>query len=140
MIKIPLKKLVSGHIIIELIIKDLSLNMIVDTGASGTLLSQSVAITLNLISTESEEKAIGANSMELDIAMLPPMDLYHDKTLILSDAPVLMLDMEGINTALKETDDIDVHGLIGADFLSRTQAIIDYSTETLSLRVTDDKV
>ena len=38
----------------------------------------------------------------------------------------ILIDLSHVNEALKEVDELSVHGIIGADFLKQTRAVIDY--------------
>ena len=38
----------------------------------------------------------------------------------------ILMDLSHVNEALKEVDELSVHGIIGAYFLKQTRAIIDY--------------
>jgi hypothetical protein len=38
----------------------------------------------------------------------------------------ILMDLSHVNEALKETNELPIHGIIGADFLKQTRAIIDY--------------
>jgi len=58
-------------------------------------------------------------------------------SLRLDSLPVSVLDLDNINQALRGAGAEAVDGIVGADFLSRKRAIIDYGATRLWLRDAD---
>ena len=48
---------------------------------------------------------------------------------------LVLFDLQHVNTALKEHDARTVDGIIGADVLKKSKAVIDYSKKRLYLKI-----
>ncbi len=132
-IKIPFTQLSTGHIVVQIEMEGNTLSMIVDTGSSGTLISSVIAQELKLKTESSEEKAMGASSHEIEVSTVDNITLTYQGKFLITEVMIIVMEMEGINTAIQETDDIVIDGILGADILSRTSAVIDYGASELSL-------
>jgi len=123
----------SGHIVTKATLNGHSGRFIVDTGASATCVDQSLYKEFQL-TTEFMEKQIGTAS-----GSLRPR-ISHKNTLELGDwndedTTVLAMDMSFVNTALKAEGMNSIQGLLGADFLITSKAIIDYRGKWLFLKL-----
>jgi hypothetical protein len=43
----------------------------------------------------------------------------------------VLFDLSHVNEALQQTNEKEVHGILGADFLKRTRSVIDYGRNCL---------
>ncbi len=125
-IQAPLRIMSTGHLLLEIIIRDYPLQMIVDTGASQTLLSPEAARHLGLELSTTDERATGAGGRDLQMHMTHDITIAYGDEVLLSDTSVAVLDIHDIREALHLTEGIYIDGVIGADLLLHTQAIIDY--------------
>ncbi len=123
----------SSHIVTKASINGHEGRFIIDTGASATCVDQSLYKEFQL-TTEFMEKQIGTAS-----GSLRPRVSYKN-TLELGDwsdedVTLLSMDMSFVNNALKTEGMRPIQGLLGADFLIASSAIIDYRSKWLFLKL-----
>jgi len=123
----------SGHIVTKASLNGHTGRFIVDTGASATCVDQDLYKEFQL-TTEFMEKQIGTAS-----GSLRPR-ISHENTLELGDwndqdTTVLSMDMSFVNSALKAEKMRSIQGLLGADFLIASKAIIDYRSKWIFLKL-----
>lgn len=123
----------SGHIVTKAQLNGHQGRFIIDTGASATCVDQLLYKEFQL-TTEFMEKQIGTAS-----GSLRPR-ISHSNTLELGewcdqDTTVLSMDMSFVNNALKTEGMRSIQGLLGADFLIASNAIIDYRGKWLFLKL-----
>ena len=123
--RIPLKKIKSGHYTFSAKINSISGIFILDTGASTSCIGFSQNSFFNLKNEVSEIKAAGAGAinMKTEIAKNNSLSIGSWK---LSNIDFVVFDLSHVNQALSQVDESAVHGIIGADFLKQTRAVIDY--------------
>ena len=87
----------------------------------------------NLHAEESETKAAGAGATDMETLKSENnfLEIGKWKTL---DCNLVLFDLTHVNTALTQHDAKEVHGIIGADILEDSKAIIDYNTMILYLK------
>jgi predicted aspartyl protease len=122
----------SGHIVTKASINGYLGRFIVDTGASASCVNQAMYKEFQL-ETEFMNRQIGTAS-----GSLRPR-ISHKNTLELGawsdqDVTFLSMDMSFINTALKTEGMRSIQGLLGADFLIASEAIIDYKSSKIYLK------
>ncbi len=122
----------SGHIITKVMINGFKGRFIIDTGASATCVDQKMYKEFKL-ETEFLDRSIGTAS-----GSLRPR-ISHNNHLELSDwadedTTLLTMDMSFINNALKGEKMRSVQGLLGADFLISSKAVLDYSSKKIYLK------
>lgn len=87
----------------------------------------------NLIPELSEIKAsgAGATNMETQISKKNILEIgpWQKKKVEL-----VLFDLTHVNQALTQNDALPVHGIIGADVLKKSKAIIDYSKKRLYIK------
>ncbi len=137
--RVKLKKTITNHFEIKAKINGVKGNFILDTGASGSCIGFDDIDTFNLNSEESEHKASGAGNSEIDtkIAKKNRIDIGKFK---IEKVPLILIDLNHINTALINHDADPVHGIIGADILHKGKAIIDYGKKYLYLLPQKNKI
>tara|TARA_R110000787_G_scaffold43892_2_gene107496 strand:+ start:72482 stop:72919 length:438 start_codon:yes stop_codon:yes gene_type:complete len=123
--RIPLKKLKSGHYIFSAKINSISGIFIIDTGASSSCIGFDNDSYFNLNNEESLIKAAGAGAinMKTEIAKNNSLEIGSWK---ITRIDFVIFDLSHVNEALNQVDETPVHGIIGADFLKKTRAVIDY--------------
>lgn len=128
--RIPLKKLESGHYAIPLNINNVSGLFILDTGASSSCLGIDDINYFELISQESTVKAAGAGTLNITTQRTGPVVFKHKKWSI-KVPEIICIDLNTINQALQNVNSPKVQGIIGADLLKTTRAVIDYGRNCL---------
>ena len=123
----------SGHIVTKVLLNGYSGRFIIDTGASATCVDQELYKEFQL-TTEFMDKQIGTAS-----GSLRPR-ISHKNTLELGewndeDITVLSMDMSFVNSALKAENMRSIQGLLGADFLIASNAVIDYRGKWIFLKL-----
>lgn len=123
--RITLKRLKSGHYTFKAKVNNISGVFILDTGASNSCIGFIYDSYFNLNNEESEIKAAGAGALNMETA------LAKNNLLVIGDWKLkkmdfILMNLSHVNEALKEANELPVHGIIGADFLKQTRAVIDY--------------
>ena len=123
----------SSHIVTKAQLNGHLGRFIIDTGASATCVDQALYKEFQL-TTEFMDKQIGTAS-----GSLRPRVSYKN-TLELGDwsdedVTLLSMDMSFVNSALKAEGMRSIQGLLGADFLIASSAIIDYRSKWLFLKL-----
>ena len=123
--RITLKRLKSGHYTFKAKVNNISGVFILDTGASNSCIGFIYDSYFNLNNEESEIKAAGAGALNMETA-LAKNNLLVIGNWKLKKMDFILMDLSHVNEALKESNELPIHGIIGADFLKQTRAVIDY--------------
>ena len=123
--RIPLKKLKSGHYMFSVKINSIKGDFILDTGASTSCIGFNNISFFTLTNEESKIKAsgAGASNMKTEIAKNNTLSINSWK---ISNMDFVIFDLSHVNEALVQVGEKTIHGIIGADFLKQTRAVIDY--------------
>ena len=121
------------HYLVEAKLNGVKGKFILDTGASNSCICTSLEDKFKVISKESKEKASSANS-EMTHTMISKsnmiqIDKWEDKINLIS------FDMNHINNALCQKKVPPIDGIIGADILKKSKAVIDYESNKLYLKI-----
>jgi hypothetical protein len=131
--RVPLKRLVTGHYKLDASINGVRGSFILDTGASNSCIGFDSMAFFSLDSEDSDVKAAGAgainmktkltrkNSLSINSKRFPPID-------------IVLFDLSHVNDALEQAHADPVHGIIGADFLKSSRAVIDYGRNCMYLK------
>ncbi len=106
---------------------------ILDTGASSSCVDFKYAQLFHLEVEESKIRAAGAGASNMLTKSSSNNTLQIGKWTE-EDKNFVLFDLNHINQALAEHDSSIVHGIIGADVLIKSKAIIDYHKKMLFLR------
>ena len=133
-IQIPLSRSGVGHFHIVGSLNDRQIEMIVDTGAAGTLFSFDLAREMDLRMTKFSETGGGAGAGELEIHQI------HGARFLLGDiAPkmseLFSLDLSHANDALVLRGASPVDGILGVDVFEAHEAVVDYGSSSLYLKL-----
>lgn len=113
-------------------------NVILDTGASKTAFDrQQLAALLSHDDFQEAERlstGLGTNSMQCFKAIITELRVGD---FLIPDFEVAVLDLSHINQAYEKLGLEKVLGVIGSDLLQEYKALIDYDSQTLTLRKTD---
>lgn len=124
------------HIIIDVEIFDKPFKMVVDTGASKTVLDKTTLLNAGIEESKFQNTNIlstglGITNMESFILDLP---LFRINAWSTKKFQVAVLDLSSINYAYQQMNFAPVIGVLGGDILLRYGALIDYRKCTLRLR------
>jgi hypothetical protein len=126
----------SFHLLIEVKINGLPVNVLIDTGASRTVFDKSLpGVKLKAKSRKDPEEihsaGIMAGSIDSQVAVVKSFKLGKLK---LHKYKVILIDLDNINQLYLKATGKQIHGLLGSDFLLDMNAIIDYSKAYLILK------
>ena len=108
-----------------------------DTGASNSCICTSLENNFNIISKETNEKATSATSeiSNTKISENNVIKIGKWKNKI----NLITFDMSHINNALNDKKIDNISGIIGADILKKSKAILDYKSSKLYLKLWSNK-
>jgi predicted aspartyl protease len=130
---IPLKFTNSKHLICQLFLNGVEGNFLIDTGASNSCLDNTLTTKFSVIQEGDELPLTSAGNEKLN-AMGSQKSSLGIASKALASIPFMLIDMETINAALVEQGDEKIDGIIGADFLHKKNASIDYDQSCLVLK------
>jgi len=124
------------HIIIDVTIFDKPFKMVVDTGASKTVLDKTTLLNSGIEESKFQNtnilsSGLGTNNMQSFILDLP---LFRIRDWATKNLQVAVLDLSSINYAYEQMNFAPVIGVLGGDILLKYGAVIDYKKCTLRLR------
>ncbi|GGH16151.1 clan AA aspartic protease [Sphingobacterium alkalisoli] len=124
------------HIIIDVTIFDKPFKMVVDTGASKTVLDKTTLLNSGIEESKFQNtnilsSGLGTNNMQSFILDLP---LFRIRDWAIKNLQVAVLDLSSINYAYEQMNFAPVIGVLGGDILLKYGAVIDYKKCTLRLR------
>jgi len=131
--RIPLKKIKSGHYKFSAKINSISGNFILDTGASSSCIGFKNISYFFLKSEASSIKAAGAGAINMKTKLARNNNIVIGYWSI-TKVDFVLFDLSHVNEALLQVEEEPVHGIIGADFLKRTRAVIDYGRNCLYIK------
>lgn len=129
---VKLKRTVTNHFEIKATINGVKGRFILDTGASNSCVGIHEAEKFNLVTEESDHKAAGAGSIDIDTLISKKNKLQIGKYK-LSKVTLVLIDLSHINNALLQQQAEEINGIIGADVLEKARAVIDYKKKKLYL-------
>ena len=122
------------HIITKAKIGDISINMVIDTGASHTCFDMNFVESLNQeVETKPNDGmnvGVGTSDFESKISSVQNFKIGK---LLIPDYPIVLLDLQHVNNAYKIMKLAPVHGILGGDFFARYSAVIDYLKQEMTL-------
>ena len=121
------------HYLIEAKINGTKGRFILDSGASNSCICISLENKFKVISKQSKEKASSANSemtnTNISKSNVIQIGKWEDKINLIS------FDMNHINNALSQKKVPPIDGIVGADILKKSKAVLDYKTNRLYLKL-----
>ena len=121
------------HYLIEAKINGVNGRFILDSGASSSCICTSLEDKFKVTSKENKEKASSATSQmkhtKISRSNAIQIGKWNSKTSLIT------FDMSHINTALSEKKINPIDGIIGADILKNSKAILDYKANKLYLKL-----
>ena len=132
-VRVKLDFLKTKHYSLEAKINGINGRFILDTGASNSCICTSLENNFNIISKETIEKASSAtseiNNTKISKNNTIQIGKWENKINLIT------FDMSYINHALNEKKNDSVSGIIGADVLKKSKAILDYNLNNLYLKL-----
>lgn len=124
------------HVLLKIKINGKSAHMVLDTGASQTVLDKNRVHRFvdekEFEKNEALSTGLGTNSMESHIVHIRKMQLGD---LIIKDSSFILLDLSIVNTSYKQIGMKPLDGIIGSDVLMMHKAVIDFQKKVLKLRM-----
>jgi len=131
--KVKLKLAKTNHFEVKATINGVKGLFILDTGASSSCVGFGAAKTFNLVAKDSDVKAAGAGALDMttQLAKNNSIKIGNWKK---DKIALILFDLSHVNTALLNHNSTPVDGIIGADILKKSKAIIDYEKKYLYLK------
>ena len=132
-VRIPTTRLKSGHYQAMAQVGDQRLSLIIDSGASTSVLDNATAVRLRLSlrRTRTRISGLGAPAQR---ALSARLDNVRLGALRIDSLPVMVLDLSHVNQSLRDEGIELADGVIGADLLMQREAILDLVSGVLYLR------
>lgn len=129
------------HIIVDVELLDQTFKMVVDTGASKTVLDKNTLHEIglteeDLTSSNILSSGLGTNEMQSHTLSLDTFGILNWK---IKNFEVAVLDLSAINYAYSQMNFAPVIGVLGGDILTQYGAIINYKKRTLTLNIRKSK-
>ena len=121
------------HYLIEAKVNGIKGRFILDTGASNSCICTSLEDKFKVISKESKEKASSATSQMTYTKISKSNTIQIGKWEDIIN--LISFDMNHINNALSQKKVHPIDGIIGADILKKSKAILDYKSNKLYLKL-----
>ena len=132
-VSIKLEFLKTKHYSLEVKINGINGKFILDTGASSSCICTSLEDKFKVISQKSKEKASSATSQMTHTKISKSNAIQIGKWENKID--LISFDMNHINSALSQKKVPPIDGIIGADILKKSKAILDYNLNNLYLKL-----
>ena len=132
-IRVKLDFLKTKHYSLEVKINGIKGKFILDTGASNSCICTTLESNFNIISKETTEKASSATSEISNTKISKNNTIQIGKWE--NKINLVIFDMSHINYALNDKIINSVSGIIGADVLKKSKAILDYKSNKIYLKL-----
>ena len=132
-ISVKLKLLKTNHYLLKACINGVEGKFILDSGASSSCICLSLENKFKIDSKENKIKASSATSNMEDTRLSKNNTIELRKWR--SKINLVSIDMTHINKVLSEKETESVDGIIGADVLKKSKAVIDYESNKLYLKI-----
>tara|TARA_B100000287_G_C20600594_1_gene767922 strand:+ start:201 stop:656 length:456 start_codon:yes stop_codon:yes gene_type:complete len=133
-VKVKLYKIKTQHLICFGSINNIKATFLIDTGASNSCISLE-NIDVYDLKTEGEKfEASGASDKKME-AILSKKCRFKLGRFSMKKQKFVLLDLNHINSLLESQNVKKINGIIGAEFLKATKAIIDYDNLNLFLKI-----
>ncbi|MCK0108438.1 retroviral-like aspartic protease family protein [Flavobacteriaceae bacterium S0825] len=130
--KVKLKLTKTNHFELKASINGKKGRFILDTGASNSCVDFEFVDMFGLQVEDSNIKAAGAGAIDMLTQVSKKNTLKIGKWKS-KKTSIILFDLTHVNTALISHNSKPIHGIIGADILKKTKAIIDYNKKYLYL-------
>ncbi len=131
---VPLKLTATNHLEIKAKINGIKGVFILDTGASNTCVGFDKLDHFKLVSKTSDMKAAGAGATDMETLISSKNNIKIGDWNI-KKLKIVLFDLTHVNQALEAHKVAPVDGIIGADVLKKTRALIDYNAKEVHLKL-----
>lgn len=130
---VPMVRLPTGHFSVAGMVDDVELDMIIDTGASHSVIDVARAERFGLATEDRGGRAtgVGMPSQSVESGRLENVRIGP---LRFETINVSVLDLSEVNRILSRMGNDPIDGILGADVLMARRAVIDYGSLTLYFR------
>ncbi len=132
--KVKLKLTKTNHFEIKATINGVKGLFILDTGASSSCVGFEAIETFKLNAKDSEVKAAGAGAIDM-LTQISKKNTLKIGKWKQKKVALILFNLTHVNTALINHKAKPVDGIIGADILKKSKAIIDYNKKYLYLKL-----
>ena len=132
-ISVKLKLLKTNHYLLKACINGVEGKFILDSGASSSCVCLSLESKFKISSKKNKIKTSSATSNMEDTRLSKNNTIEIRKWR--STINLVSIDMTHINRVLSEKETESVDGIIGADVLKKSKAVIDYESNKLYLKI-----
>lgn len=122
----------SYHILVNASINSSIVKLIVDTGASRSVIDKAFDSGIRVDGIE-ETSAIGFMSDRINVALSLIPELLIEN-LQFDEFPVAIADLSSLREVYLNITDLNIGGLLGSDFLVRNVSSINFSTKKIFLK------
>lgn len=131
--RIVLRKMTTGHYTCGVKLNSKKGVFIVDTGASSSCVGFEHADIFNLTQEKSDVIVAGAGDSNIKTTFAPNnvLGLKDHSTKNMS---FVLFDLSHVNKAISRVDPTIIHGILGADYLKKHSAVIDYGRNCMYLK------
>lgn len=138
MIKIQLQRVEippnGTHLALNITLQDQQVRMVVDTGASRSVLDLDFFKELfpeaDLTQEASDSAGVGGSGLESFTSWVPSFNIEGFEVL---DYELALMDLSHVKESYAQIGEETIYGVIGGDLLEKYEAIIDYSDFSLTL-------
>ena len=131
-VSVPLRRTPVGHLELDATVNGKPARLLVDTGASATVINKTSAERWGLECHENPGTAIGCGfAAPCGAARLEKLKLAD---LEIGDVDVAVVDLSQINAGLEQAKAQPIDGIIGSKLMIERNGIVEYATDTLHLR------
>jgi predicted aspartyl protease len=128
------------HLMVKMNINRKSANLIIDTGASKTVLDKTKAekyvLNKNFALHNKLSSGLGTNTMESQTTILKKIKIGDIE---IENYTTVLLDLSHVNNSYEQLGLSAVDGVLGSDILLKYNAIIDYEKKVLRLKYKKSK-
>ena len=123
------------HLLINVKINSKKVTLVLDTGASQTVLDFETAnsFTKNIAEQLHELSSTGVGGEPLESHMII-IEKFKIGDVVIRDNLFVLLDLQHVNAQYEKMGIPGIHGVLGGDILSAFDAVIDYKKSTLTLK------
>lgn len=113
--------------VVTFIVNGKKLNFVLDSGATHSVINETLVDELGLTIENFEDFGIDINTASGNILLnkYVKVSLQYDNKRIFNET-LLVINMTEQFNSIKESTGVNVHGLLGSDFFSKNKFIIDY--------------
>lgn len=128
------------HIFVDGFINDLSIKLLIDTGASRSVFDKKKLLEkmgeglIELTENEKLSTGLGTNTMKSESLIL---DNFRIGDLEIKGYQAVILEMSHVNVSYEQIGLPPIDGVLGGDILKKHKAVINYRKKVLSLKSKD---